>query len=121
MMYEIKLEGLTFHAYHGAYDFERKAGNAFVLDLSVRFPLSRIPLHDSIEDAPDYQWLHRIAADEMKVTRHLLETVALSISRRLWTTFPEAVGVRVSIKKSNPPIGDLCQSSGVVLESETPF
>ncbi|HSZ71291.1 MAG TPA: dihydroneopterin aldolase [Cytophagaceae bacterium] len=119
MTYEIRLEGLKFHAYHGVYEYEQKAGNTFVLDLSVRFPLAQLPLHDAIEETPDYQLLHLIAADEMKIPRRLLETVAFAIFQRLWETFPEAVWVKVSIKKNNPPIGTSCQASAVVLESAT--
>ena len=121
MTYEIKLEGLQFQAHHGVYEYEKKAGNTFVLDLCVRFPLSRLPLHDNIQEAPDYQLLHRVAAEEMMVPKQLLETVAASIGKKLWSTFPDAVQVRVCIKKMNPSIGVVCEASVVVLESESPF
>lgn len=121
MSYEIKLEGLEFHAFHGVYDYEQQAGNTFILDLSVRFPLLRIPLHDSIEEAPDYQMLYLIAAEEMKIRSKLLETVALAIHKRVWKSFPDATQVRVCIKKLNPPIGAPCHASVVVLESEESF
>ncbi|MDB5272191.1 MAG: folB [Chitinophagaceae bacterium] len=121
MTYEIKLEGLQFQAHHGVYDYEKKTGNTFVLDLCVRFPLSRIPLHDNIQEAPDYQLLHRVASEEMKVPKQLLETVAASISKKLWSTFSDASHIRVCIKKMNPPIGAICEASVVVLESESPF
>lgn len=121
MSYEIKLEGVEFHAFHGVYDYEQQAGNSFILDLSVRFSLSRLPLQDKIEEAPDYQMLYRIAEEEMKVSSKLLETVALSIHKKIWKTFPDATHVRVSIKKLNPPIGAPCKSSTVVLESDESF
>ncbi|MDF2457438.1 MAG: dihydroneopterin aldolase [Cytophagaceae bacterium] len=121
MSYEIKLEEIEFHAFHGVYDYEQQAGNTFVLDLSVRFSLSRLPLHDNIEEAPDYQMLYHIAAEEMKVSSKLLETVALSIHKKVWKAFPDASHVRVSIKKLNPPIGNPCKASAVVLESDESF
>jgi dihydroneopterin aldolase len=121
MMYEIKLEGLQFQAYHGVYEYEKKAGNTFVLDLCVCFPFSRIPLHDNLQEAPDYQLLHRVAAEEMKMPKQLLETVAATISKKLWNTFPDASQIRVCIKKMNPPIGAVCEASVVVLESDSPF
>jgi 7,8-dihydroneopterin aldolase/epimerase/oxygenase len=121
MSYSIKLVALEFHAFHGVYDFEQQAGNNFILDLSVRFPLSRLPLEDSIDKAPDYQLLYHIASEEMKTASKLLETVALAIHKKIWKSFPEAVHVSVSIKKSNPPIGVPCQASAVVLESDEAF
>jgi dihydroneopterin aldolase len=121
MSYEIKLEALEFHAYHGVYDHETQAGNTFLLDLSARFPLSRLPLEDKIEDAADYQVLYQIAAEEMKTPSKLLETVALAIHKKIWKNFSDAVHVRVCIQKLNPPIGVPCRASVVVLESEESF
>lgn len=121
MSYEIKLEAIEFHAHHGVYDYETQAGNTFLLDLSVRFPLSRLPLEDKIEDAPDYQELYRIAAEEMKIPSKLLETVALAIHKKTWKIFPDAIHVKVRVQKLNPPIGVPCKASSVVIESEESF
>ena len=121
MSYEIKLEGLEFHAFHGVHDYEQQAGNTFILDLCVRFPLSRLPLEDSIDRAPDYSILYQIAAEEMKISCKLLETVALSIHKKTWKNFPDAILVKVSIHKLNPPIGAPCKASSVVIQSEEPF
>ncbi|MBC7487026.1 MAG: dihydroneopterin aldolase [Cytophagaceae bacterium] len=121
MSYEIKLEGIEFHAFHGVHDYEQQAGNTFILDLCVRFPLSRLPLEDNIDKTPDYSILYQIAADEMKIVSKLLETVALSIHKKIWKNFPDANLVRVNIQKMNPPIGAPCKASAVVIESEEPF
>lgn len=121
MSYEIKLEAVEFHAHHGVYDYETQAGNTFLLDVSVRFPFSRLPLEDRIEDAPDYQTLYSIAAEEMKVPSKLLETVALAIHKRIWKIFSDAIHVRVVVQKLNPPIGAPCKASIVVVESEEQF
>ncbi|MDB5258207.1 MAG: folB [Chitinophagaceae bacterium] len=121
MSYEIKLEALEFHAFHGVHDYEQQAGNTFLLDLCVRFPLSRLPLEDSIDKAPDYSILYQIAADEMKISSKLLETVALSIHKKIWKNYPDAIHVRVSIHKLNPPIGAPCKASSVVIQSEESF
>ena len=121
MSYEIKLEGLEFHAFHGVYDYEQEAGNNFLLDLSVRFPLSRLPLEDNLEKAADYQVLYKVAAEEMNISSKLLETVALAMHKKIWKNFPDALHVKVSIQKLNPPIGALCKSSAVVLESDESF
>ena len=121
MSYEIKLEAVEFHAHHGVYDHETQAGNTFLLDLSVRFALSRLPIEDKIEDAPDYQELYRIAAEEMKIPSKLLETVALAIHKKIWKRFGDATHVRVCIQKCNPPIGVPCKASVVILESDESF
>ncbi len=65
--------------------------------------------------------LYRIAAEEMQVSSKLLETAGLAIHKKIWKTFPDAVHVRVCLKKLNPPVGAPCQASVVVLESSEAF
>lgn len=121
MSYAIRLEALQFQAFHGVYEFERKAGNLFTLDISVEFSLSRLPKEDNIDQAPNYQTLYSIAEQEMKVPRQLLETVAVAMHKRVWENFPEATEVAISIQKANPPIGASCKASSVVLVSNKPI
>jgi 7,8-dihydroneopterin aldolase/epimerase/oxygenase len=121
MSYEIKLEGLSFHAFHGVYDYERKAGNTFLVDVSLQFPISRLATEDDLSLTPDYQALNEIVKEEMGIPRQLLETLARGITSRLWNSFPDAVKIRVSIKKANPPLGNVCAFSSVVLETEHPL
>ncbi len=121
MSYEIKLEGLSFKAFHGVYDFEQKEGNTFLVDVGVRFSIDRLPVSDDILTVPDYQVINTVVCEEMNVPKYLLETVARSISVRLWNTFPEAKRVKISIRKTNPPLGNTCSASCVVLETEMPL
>ncbi len=121
MSYKVKLEGLSFHAFHGVYEYERKVGNTFGVDVEVSFPLSRLPERDDLSLSPDYQVLNTVVQEEMKESRQLLETVARSITLRLWKCFPEAINIKIEIRKSNPPIGTVCHASCVVIETQSPL
>ena len=121
MSYEIKLEGLSFHAFHGVYEYERKAGNTFLVDVSVKFPLSRLPLEDDMSLTPDYQLLNSIVKEEMTTRWQLLETLARLITSRLWNSFSDAIKITVGIRKMNPPLGNVCTASAVVLETDKPL
>lgn len=121
MSYTVKLEGLSCQAFHGVYDYERKAGNTFWVDVEITFPLSRLPERDDIALTPDYQILNSLVQEEMKQPRQLLETVARAMTNRLWQFFPEALGVKIVIRKSNPPIGSVCKASCVIVETNGPL
>lgn len=98
----VSLEGLTFFAYHGFYDEERKKGNDFVCDVSVQLK-SFDTLDDNIYDTVNYEDVYKIVESEMKLTRKLLETVALHIIRRI-QELDNVTAAKVRIHKLNPPI-----------------
>jgi 7,8-dihydroneopterin aldolase/epimerase/oxygenase len=121
MSYTIKLEGLSFYAFHGVYDYERQAGNTFLVDVEVEFPLSRLPQVDDMAETPDYQLLHTIVKEEMSIPCQLLETLARHMTSRLWDSFAEVRQVKIQLRKLNPPIGNVCASSSVVLVTQQPL
>lgn len=98
----MSLEGLTFFAYHGFYDEERKKGNDFVCDVSVELK-SFDTLDDNIYDTVNYEEVYKIIEHEMKQTRKLLETVALHVIRRI-QELDNVTAAKIKIHKLNPPI-----------------
>ena len=121
MSYEIRLEGLSFHAFHGVYDFEKKEGNTFLVDVTVSFPIARLPEQDELALAPDYQVINSIVKKEMENPRQLLESVARSITVCLWDAFKDAIKIHVVLRKLNPPLGNDCHASCVALETRGPL
>jgi len=121
MSYEIRLEGLSFHSFHGVYDFEKKEGNTFLVDVTVSFSITRLPEQDELVLAPDYQVVNRIVKAEMENPRQLLESVARTITICLWDAFKDAIKIKVVLRKLNPPLGNACHASCVALETSSPL
>ena len=118
---ELGLEGMRFHAYHGCFEQERKNGATYIVDLTVRFDMSRAAESDALEDTVDAQRLYDIVARQMAVPRNLLETVAAAILEEA-RAIPEVLEAEVTVRKCVPPLsGDegltpFCESSFVRLK-----
>lgn len=113
----IALEGMRFYAYHGFYEEEQIVGNQYILDVYVDADISAAAMvdelyaeaeEDSTEDqAPlsvNYETVYLLCKKEMQLPSKLLETVAQRIGDRIEGYFDDALGVKVRLKKMQPPI-----------------
>ena len=112
-MVKIELIGLEFFAYHGVYSEEEKAGNNFIVNLSVEGNFDSAVQNDNLEGTVDYEKLYAVIADEMQIRSKLLEHVAGRILERIIKGHPEIKEIKVAIEKLNPPIKGKCQATRV--------
>ena len=112
-MVKIELIGLEFLAYHGVYSEEQKAGNSFIVDLTVEGDFASAVQDDNLDGTVDYEELFAIVADEMKTPSKLLEHVAGRILTRTFNTYPEIREIKVAVEKLNPPIKGKCRATRV--------
>lgn len=117
-MVEINLNDAEFFAHHGYYPEEQILGTRFMVDISVSFAPQGNLCEDEIDNTVNYEQLYNIARDEMKVTRKLIETVAQSIHDKIKGEFPFVSGIRVCLKKMDPPLKGKVGHSSVVVSSE---
>lgn len=108
----IELKGMRFHAYHGLYPEEKKAGGPFEADLIVSYaPASGTITH--IDDTVDYARLFEILKKEMEDPRELLETLAMELASRIHQAFPQVKKVEILLRKLSPPIAGFTGTAGV--------
>jgi dihydroneopterin aldolase len=112
-MVTISLQGAEFFAHHGFYPEEQVLGNKFIVDIEVSFTPERNFKDDKMSNTVDYEKLHKIAAEKMKQTCKLIETVAQSIADAIKDKYPFADTIKVSLKKQNPPLGGKVGYAGV--------
>ena len=115
MEFEISLNDLVFHAFHGVYEEERKLGNEFRVTLSVR--ILCIPDHklDDLNNTISYAELYEIVEKEMKTPRNLIETLALDIATNIKERYPAVLSGNITITKVHPPIEGMTGSASVSL------
>ena len=111
----VVLEGMSFTAYHGCLEKERRDGNTFIVDLSFEYDASAAARSDSLDDAVDYGAVYDIVAREMALPSNLLENVAWRIREAVSSAFPAVSNLRVSVAKQNPPVNGPAVSSKVIL------
>ena len=111
--FTIELKSVIFFAFHGLHDEERKTGNEYEVDLSVKYITDGKKI-TKIDETINYVKLFEIVKQEMEQPRNLLETVAISIADKIQGQFSQVKEVEVRINKKNPPIVNFSGSVAVL-------
>ncbi|MGN0065614.1 MAG: dihydroneopterin aldolase [Nocardioides sp.] len=96
--------GVECYAHHGVFDFEKREGQTFVVDLHLGVDTSAAAASDDLQDTVDYGTL--VAAVKAAVERDpvdLIETVAQRIAD-VCLTSDRVEWARVTIHKPDAPI-----------------
>ena len=120
-MGKVALEGIEFHAYHGAYPEESVLGNRFTLDLELETDFKEAMLHDSLKDTVDYAKLYQLIKERMDVKVKLLEHLGHHIITDILKVYPKVKSVRLTLKKHHPALGGIVQYSAVTVSYPEDF
>lgn len=116
MEFEISLNNLRFFAFHGVFEEEKKTGNEFVVNVSLKIPYNNDIDSDDLSSTISYADIFRIVEEEMSRPRNLLEKVALEIRKRILASYTDKViSGFINIEKVHPPIPGIDGSASVSL------
>lgn len=115
-MGKVLLEGIEFHAYHGAYPEESVLGNRFTLDLELETDFKKAMLDDALNQTVDYAVLYRIIKGRMDVKVKLLEHLGHLIIQDILSRYPDVKTIRLMLKKHGPALGGLVKYSAVQIQ-----
>lgn len=100
----LTVRGLTVHGHHGVFDFERRDGQEFVVDLTLSVDSRTAAMTDDLHDTVDYgRLVDDVAAVVAGDPVELIETLA----QRIADTCLDHAGVRqaeVTVHKPHAPI-----------------
>lgn len=100
----IELVGLELHGYHGVYDFEKKTGQKFIIDVVVWTDFAAAAASDDISSTISYVDIADIAEEVVTgPSFDLIETLASSIADRIMT-LSGAIAVETTVHKPDAPI-----------------
>lgn len=111
----IHLEKLHFFANHGLYEHETNTGNAFELNVTIRF-VQHNAIITHIDDTINYADVYELVKRIMQSPELLLETVITKIAEQLKAAYPQISKVQISLYKLNVPINNFQGRVGVSLE-----
>ena len=101
---EIRLTGLRATAHHGVLEHERRDGQLFLIDVTVRLPLGPAAAVDDLDRTVHYGELaEQVVAAVESDPVDLIETVAERVAG-VALSFPAAHEVVVTVHKPNAPI-----------------
>ncbi len=100
----ITLTGLSVVGHHGVFDFERRDGQTFVVDLTLWLDVTEAARTDDLTKTVHYGEVAALAAAVIGgPPRDLIETVATEIAEQLMATYP-LHAVEVTVHKPGAPI-----------------
>jgi dihydroneopterin aldolase len=101
---QLTLTGLRASAFHGVYEYERRTGQIFILDVTVNLYLRDAAADDDLAKTIHYGELaEEIVAAVERDPVDLIETVAERVAQ-LVLAHEAAHSVRVTVHKPNAPI-----------------
>lgn len=109
----ISLEGIRLWGRHGYYAEEETLGREFILDVQVYVDIGEAAEEDDLSHSVNYETLYHICQAEFREPAKLLETVAQRILERINRQFDGLKGVKVKIRKMNPPLGGRVDEASV--------
>ena len=100
----IGLEGMRFNGPHGFYPEEGVLGNDFLIDVYISVNTRRAALRDELAYTVNYETVYLMVQAEMRKPAQLIETLADRILGRISGFYDSLEGVRLIIRKLNPPL-----------------
>lgn len=103
----ITIKGIKSFGYHGVYEFERRDGQDFYVDIEVALNLQEASKSDNLDDSIDYGLLTTIAREEIEGEPvNLIERLAGKIADRIILQFPQSRSVSVTVHKPSAPVSE---------------
>jgi 7,8-dihydroneopterin aldolase/epimerase/oxygenase len=120
-MDRVFLEKILLPTRIGVTPAERAVIQMLEADIALACDLEKAGLSDSLDDAPDYSKLRRLAV-EVAAARawSLLEALAERIAAETLVLFPAVASVTVTLRKPSPPFMEGVGAAGVRIVRRRP-
>lgn len=103
-MDELSVKGIACYGHHGVFDFEKREGQTFVIDLTLGVDTRRAARSDDLQDTVDYGSL--VGAVKAAVERDPVDLIE-TLAQRIADVCLLVTGVewaRVTVHKPDAPI-----------------
>lgn len=114
-MATVALKGMQFYAFHGYYDFERRVGDNFILDVEVDLRMEDNP-SEKIDKTLNYEDIYKISEKYMMKKYLLMESLAYDIAGELKGSDDRINFVRVTLNKLNPRVGGKADRATITIK-----
>ncbi len=122
MMYSVIVQDLQLYGYHGVNLEEKKNGQPFLFDIKIEIGDKDFLNDDNIGATLNYsEVVDTVKEVNSSKKFDLVETLAQAIASSIFARFTLAEKVRVSIKKTKPPIKEKLSGVGVACVLERRF
>jgi len=112
---QLAVRGIEIHAHHGVFDFERRDGQTFLIDLLLELDTSAAAAADDLSRTVDYGALvEDVVAAAQKDPVDLIETLAQRIAD-VCLGREQVAAVQVTVHKPHAPIAATFQDVALTI------
>jgi dihydroneopterin aldolase len=102
----IRINKAKFYAYHGVFEYEKKYGGEFHVDIELQCDLSNLENTDDLKNTVNYLEVYNFVKDIVYSHKfNLIETLSQNICKGILERFEKVKRVNVRIRKPNAPLG----------------
>jgi len=117
----IILRGMRFVGRHGVYDWERRLGQPFTVDVALHVDAAAAGASDDLQDSVDYTAVYAAVRAVVEGSpRRLIEAVAEAIAASVLAGFPAVEAVDVTVYKPRAALGGPADGAAVRLRRLRP-
>lgn len=104
---KIVIKGIKGFGYHGVFDFEKRDGQEFFVDIEIDIDLQAASKSDVLSDSLDYSLLTAIAKNAIeKLQFDLIERLGGFIADTVKENFPAVDSIAVTVHKPSAPVNE---------------
>jgi 7,8-dihydroneopterin aldolase/epimerase/oxygenase len=101
----ISIKGIKGFGFHGVFEFEKRDGQDFYVDLEIELDLTAAAKSDKLEDTIDYSVFTKITKEIITGEPvDLIEHLASNIAETIKTIFPQIIAIAVTVHKPDAPV-----------------
>ncbi len=113
---KITIKGIKGFGYHGVFDFEKRDGQDFFVDLDIDIDLSAASKSDLLSDSVDYGLLTAIAKEAIETLQFdLIERLAGFIADTICENFSSITAIAVTVHKPSAPVSETVTDISVTI------
>ena len=113
---KITIKGIQGFGYHGVFDFEKRDGQNFFVDLDIDIDLTAASYSDNLADSVDYGLLTAIAKEAIENLQFdLIERLAGFIADTILENFAQIQKIAVTVHKPSAPVNETVTDISVTI------
>lgn len=115
----VRLINAVFYAHHGVMQEEHRIGGRFEVDVVMDVNFEEAARTDSLDLTVDYEAIYKVVKKIVTQNNfYLIEKLAYLIANEVLDTYDVVLGVEVTVRKPNPPVGGPCDRAEAVYKQQ---
>ncbi len=111
----VRLINAVFYAHHGVMQEEHRIGGRYEVDVVMDVNFEEAARTDSLDLTVDYEAIYKVVKKIVTENNfYLIEKLAYLIANEVVETYDIVLGVEVTVRKPNPPVGGPCDRAEAI-------